>query len=51
MDGRGAMELLNPAFEGFPKRVWLLGTALTCHCGPRDNLGLFGAVAEAQLGV
>ena len=36
--------------EGFPKESRLLGTALTCHCGPGDNLGLFGAVAEAQPG-
>ena len=36
--------------EGFPKEIRLLGTALTCHCGPGDNLGLFGAVAEAQPG-
>ena len=36
--------------QGFPKESRLLGTALTCHCGPGDNLGLFGAVAEAQPG-
>ena len=36
--------------EGFPKECSLLGTALTCNCGPGDNLGLFGAVAEAQPG-
>ncbi len=36
--------------EGFPKESRLLGTALTCQCGPGDNLGLFGAVSEAQPG-
>ena len=48
MDGRGAMEHRIQLLEGFPKEIRLLGTALTCHCGPGDNLGLFGAVAEAQ---
>ena len=50
MDGRGAMEHRIQLLEGFPKEIRLLGTALTCHCGPGDNLGLFGAVAEAQPG-
>ena len=50
MDGRGAMEHRIQLLEGFPKESRLLGTALTCHCGPGDNLGLFGAVAEAQPG-
>jgi len=50
MDGRGAMEHRIRLLEGFPKESRLLGTALTCHCGPGDNLGLFGAVAEAQPG-
>ena len=50
MDGRGAMEHRIWLLEGFPKESRLLGTALTCHCGPGDNLGLFGAVAEAQPG-
>ena len=50
MDGRGAMEHKIRLLEGFSKESRLLGTALTCHCGPGDNLGLFGAVAEAQPG-
>jgi 4-hydroxy-4-methyl-2-oxoglutarate aldolase len=50
MDGRGAMEHRIRLLEGFSKESRLLGTALTCHCGPGDNLGLFGAVAEAQPG-
>ena len=50
MDGRGAMEHRIQLLEDFPKESRLLGTALTCHCGPGDNLGLFGAVAEAQPG-
>ena len=50
MDGRGAMEHRIQLLGGFPKEIRLLGTALTCHCGPGDNLGLFGAVAEAQPG-
>ena len=50
MDGRGAMEHRIELLEGFPKESRLLGTALTCHCGPGDNLSLFGAVAEAQPG-
>ena len=50
MDGRGAMEHRIQLLEGFPKESRLLGTALTCHCGPGDNLGLFAAVAEAQPG-
>ena len=50
MDGRGAMDHRIRHLEGFLKESRLLGTALTCHCGPGDNLGLFGAVAEAQPG-
>ncbi len=50
MDGRGAVDHRVRLLEGFPKESRLLGTALTCHCGPGDNLGLFGAVAEAQPG-
>ena len=50
MDGRGAMEHRIRLLEGFPEESRLLGTALTCHCGPGDNLGLFGAVAEVQPG-
>jgi 4-hydroxy-4-methyl-2-oxoglutarate aldolase len=48
MDGIGAMNYrikpLDPAAAG------VIGTALTCHCGPGDNLGLFGALDAAQPG-
>jgi 4-hydroxy-4-methyl-2-oxoglutarate aldolase len=28
----------------------MVGVAVTCHCGPADNLALFGALAVAQRG-
>ncbi|WP_374332157.1 RraA family protein, partial [Aestuariivirga sp.] len=33
-----------------PLTAPLVGTAMTCHCGPADNLALFGALAWAQPG-
>ncbi|HJL86861.1 MAG: RraA family protein [SAR324 cluster bacterium] len=50
MDGRGALNHQIRLFDGLPEDSKLFGLALTCDCGPGDNLGLFGAVAEAQPG-
>lgn len=33
-----------------PLTSTLVGVALTCHCGPADNLGLFGALDAAKPG-
>lgn len=48
MDGRGglhhAIRPLLPAASGFT------GVAMTCHCGPADNLAAFGALDAAAPG-
>ena len=48
MNGRGGLDYrikpLAPAASVF------VGVALTCHCGPADNLALFGAMATAKPG-
>jgi 4-hydroxy-4-methyl-2-oxoglutarate aldolase len=51
MDGRGAMDAgvkpLAPQVAGMRRFV---GPALTCWCGPNDNLALMAAVALAEAG-
>ncbi|MGE3872228.1 MAG: RraA family protein [Parvibaculaceae bacterium] len=48
MEGRGALDhRIKPLA---PAPSVLVGTAITCHCGPADNLGLFAALATAQPG-
>jgi 4-hydroxy-4-methyl-2-oxoglutarate aldolase len=48
MNGRGALDYrikpLAPVASPF------VGTAVTCHCGPADNLALFAALDVAQQG-
>jgi 4-hydroxy-4-methyl-2-oxoglutarate aldolase len=48
MGGRGCLDhRIKPLF---PHNATLLGVAVTCHCGPADNLALFGALDAAQAG-
>ena len=48
MGGRGGVDYrIKPVA---PQNTVLVGVAITCHCGPADNLGLFGALAVAQPG-
>ena len=48
MDGRGA---LDPAIKALlAGRERFIGTALTCACGPSDNLAIIAAVARAKPG-
>lgn len=48
MDGRGALHhAVKPLLADRPRVV---GTALTCDCGPADNLGVLGALAAARPG-
>jgi 4-hydroxy-4-methyl-2-oxoglutarate aldolase len=48
MGGRGGLDYrIKPLV---PQKTPLLGVAMTCHCGPADNLALFGAMATAQAG-
>jgi 4-hydroxy-4-methyl-2-oxoglutarate aldolase len=48
MEGRGAIDhRIKPLV---PMPAVLVGTALTCHCGPADNLALFAALATARAG-
>jgi len=47
LGGRGAMDWrIKPVGKVTP----FAGVALTCHCGPADNLALCAAVAECQPG-
>ena len=48
MGGRGGLDYRIKPLS--PATGVLVGTAITCHCGPADNLGLFGALAVAQPG-
>ncbi len=50
MDGRGALDPRIRLLEGYPADTMLVGPALTCHCGPGDNLALHAALAEANPG-
>lgn len=48
MDGRGALDYrIKPLV---PANSAMVGVAVTCHCGPADNLALFGALAIAKAG-
>lgn len=48
MAGRGALDhRIKPLA---PMSQVLVGTAITCHCGPADNLALFAALATAKAG-
>jgi 4-hydroxy-4-methyl-2-oxoglutarate aldolase len=48
MGGRGGLDhRIKPLA---PQAAPLVGVAMTCHCGPADNLALFGAMAVAQRG-
>jgi 4-hydroxy-4-methyl-2-oxoglutarate aldolase len=48
MGGRGGLDhRIKPLAPVVPVMV---GVAVTCHCGPADNLALFGALAVAQRG-
>jgi 4-hydroxy-4-methyl-2-oxoglutarate aldolase len=48
MGGRGGLDYRIKPLA--PQNVPLVGVAMTCHCGPADNLALFGAMATAQPG-
>ena len=43
MEGRGALDYRIKPLEPMSKP--LIGVAMTCQCGPADNLALFGALA------
>jgi 4-hydroxy-4-methyl-2-oxoglutarate aldolase len=48
MGGRGC---LHPSIRPLlPERSSLVGVAITCHCGPADNLAVFAALDEARPG-
>ena len=48
MGGRGGVDYrIKPVA---PQNTVLVGVAFTCHCGPADNLALFGALAVAKPG-
>ncbi|HEV8389380.1 MAG TPA: 4-hydroxy-4-methyl-2-oxoglutarate aldolase [Dongiaceae bacterium] len=48
MGGRGALDYrIKPLM---PATSVLAGVAITCHCGPADNLALFAALAVAKPG-
>lgn len=48
MGGRGGLHhAIKPLF---PERALLCGVAITCHCGPADNLAAFGALDAAEPG-
>ncbi len=48
MGGRGALHYaIKPVAAG---SVALVGVAMTCHCGPADNLAVFGALDAAKSG-
>ena len=48
MGGRGALDYRIKPLA--PASSVLVGVAVTCHCGPADNLALFAALATAQPG-
>lgn len=48
MGGRGALDYRIKPLARVPKVM--VGVAVTCHCGPADNLALFAALAAAQAG-
>lgn len=48
MDGRGALDYRIKPLPGTPMQA--SGVALTCRCGPADNLAVFGALMIARPG-
>jgi 4-hydroxy-4-methyl-2-oxoglutarate aldolase len=49
--GRGALDaIVKPLAPEVPAMARFVGTALTCWCGPNDNLALLAAVALAEPG-
>jgi 4-hydroxy-4-methyl-2-oxoglutarate aldolase len=48
MDGAGALDFRIKPVPGLPETF--IGVALTCHCGPGDNLAVAGAAALARAG-
>ncbi len=48
MNGRGALDYRIKPLA--PAKEVMVGIAMTCHCGPADNLALFGALATAEPG-
>jgi 4-hydroxy-4-methyl-2-oxoglutarate aldolase len=48
LGGRGGLDYRIKPLA--PQSRPLVGVAMTCHCGPADNLALFGAIATAQPG-
>jgi len=48
MNGRGALDYRIKPLA--PAQEVMVGVAMTCHCGPADNLALFGALATAEPG-
>ena len=48
MNGRGALDYRIKPLA--PAASVMVGVAITCDCGPADNLALFGALAVAQPG-
>jgi 4-hydroxy-4-methyl-2-oxoglutarate aldolase len=48
LGGRGALDYRIKPLG--PVSAVMVGTAITCHCGPADNLALFAALATAQPG-
>jgi 4-hydroxy-4-methyl-2-oxoglutarate aldolase len=51
MAGRGALDAaIKPLVPELPAMARFAGPALTCWCGPNDNLALLAAVAIAEAG-
>jgi 4-hydroxy-4-methyl-2-oxoglutarate aldolase len=48
MGGRGALDFRIKPLA--PAKSVLVGVAITCHCGPADNLALFAALEAAKSG-
>jgi len=48
MDGRGALDFAIKAVD--PARTTFVGSAITCRCGPGDNLALVATLAYLQAG-
>src|SRR6185369_1057512 len=46
MNGRGALDYRIKPLA--PAKEVMVGVAMTCDCGPADNLALFGALATAE---
>jgi 4-hydroxy-4-methyl-2-oxoglutarate aldolase len=48
MEGRGALDHRIKPVD--PDRAVFVGVALTCQCGPGDNLAILGAISVAEAG-